>query len=119
MRLKLSFKWYFSNEKALRSMGRICHPHTVGHFETRATGAFHFFETPHLFLLSFFLHDSLLGRYHGFFIKKIMGVLWAGQHPQEGRRGRGVGLTYTLNAPSTDTLWYPLGWMHVAYTHKA
>jgi hypothetical protein len=52
-----------------------------------------------------------------------MGVLWAGQHPQEGRRGGagggGVGLTYTLNAPSTNTLWYPLGWMHVAYTHKA
>jgi len=51
-RLKLSFKWYFSKEKALRSMGRIdpvyldcaivsggiCHPHTVGHFETRNTG---------------------------------------------------------------------------------
>jgi len=71
--------------------------------------------------LSFFLHDSLLGRYHGFFIKQLWESFGQGNTLRKGGGvgGGGVGLTYTLNAPSTNTLWYPLGWMHVAYTLKA
>ncbi len=68
----------------------ICHPQTVGHFETQNTGykaIFTFLKHLTSFFFSFFLHDSLLGRYHGFSYKKFMGLIWARATPSGREEG--------------------------------
>ncbi len=113
----MRLKWHFSKEKALRSMGRIvpvyldrgvvsggiCHPHTIGHFETRNTGyrGISLFWNTSPLSFSFFLHDSLLGRYHGFFIKNLWECFGQGNTLRKGGEGGGGGSGLNLHTKWT------------------